>query len=276
MDDHAWFEGDPGEPLGLWWREEPPALEWPDLRRVRFEYTSRGERVPGRLWLPAGGGPPCPLVVLEHGATGAKDAPYIAQIGAPWVRGGAALLSIDLPLHGERTNPKLGAALLAGLGLAGRPTPTARAVVEDFVRQAVVDLERAVDAAAQLPGVDASRTVYAGLSLGAIVGATYCAVDPRPRAAALALAGGGFGGPRVDPVKHVARIAPRPILFVNMTGDEVVSRAASEALHAAAREPKQVVWFEGRHRELPGRGVKAMWTFLRRHLEGPAEPGPRP
>jgi dienelactone hydrolase len=270
VDDDAWFQCDPGEPLGLWWRDEPTAPEWPDLRRVQFEYTSHGERVPGRLWLSADAGPPRPLVVLEHGATGAKDAPYIAQIGAPWVRGGAALLSIDLPLHGERANPKLGAALLAGLGLAGRPTPAARVVVEAFVRQAVRDLQRALDAASQLPGVDASRTAYAGLSLGAIVGATYCAVDPRPRAAALALAGGGFGGPRVDPVTHVARIAPRPILFVNMTGDEVVSRAASEALHAAAGEPKQVIWFDGSHRELPGRGAKAMWAFLRRHLETPA------
>jgi dienelactone hydrolase len=270
VDDRAWFECDRSEPLGLWWRDEPTAPEWPDLRRVQFEYASRGERVPGRLWLPAQAGPPRPLVVLEHGATGAKDAPYIAQIGAPWVREGVALLSIDLPLHGERANPKLGPALLAGLGLVGRPTPAARVVVEEFVRQAVCDLKRALDAAAQLPGVDASRTAYAGLSLGGIVGATYCAVDPRPRAAALALAGGGFGGPRVDPVAHVAGIAPRPILFVNMTGDEIVPRAASEALHAAAREPKQVVWFDGGHRELPGRGAKAMWAFLRRHLETPA------
>ena len=115
--------------------------------------------------------------------------------------------------------------------------------------------------------VDASRAAYAGLSLGAIVGALYCAVDPRPRAAALALAGGGFGGPRVDPVKYVAGIAPRPVLFVNMSGDETVPRAASEALHAAAREPKQVLWFDGGHRELPGRAAKAMWAFLQRHLE---------
>jgi fermentation-respiration switch protein FrsA (DUF1100 family) len=71
-------------------------------------------------------------------------------------------------------------------------------------------------------------------------------------------------------VAWVAGIAPRPVLFVNMNGDETVSRAASEALHAAAREPKQVMWFDGGHRELPGRAAKAMWTFLRRHLETPA------
>jgi fermentation-respiration switch protein FrsA (DUF1100 family) len=93
-------------------------------------------------------------------------------------------------------------------------------------------------------------------------------VDPRPRAAALALGGGGFGDPEVDPARHLPRFAPRPVLFVNMKGDEAVPPSSSEALFAAAGEPKEIVWFEGGHRELPGRALKAMWLFLRRHLLG--------
>jgi hypothetical protein len=137
----------------------------------------------------------------------------MAQVAAPWVRGGAAVLSIDFPLHGERVSAKLSGLLHEGLGLGGRASALGRRVLEEFVRQAVVDLQRALDAASRLPELDAKRTVYAGLSLGSIVGATYLGVDPRPRAAALALGGGGFGGPLADPCAHVARFAPRPLLF---------------------------------------------------------------
>ncbi len=78
--------------------------------------------------------------------------------------------------------------------------------------------------------------------------------------------GGGFGGPALDPAARVARIAPRPLLFVNMRGDRTVRLAATEALYAAAAEPKQIHWFDGDHRDLSGRGFKLMWRFLAQHL----------
>ncbi|MDJ0851450.1 MAG: acetylxylan esterase [Myxococcota bacterium] len=260
------FRPDPAEPLGLWRGPAAPDPAASDLRVERLEYTSRGDRVPARLLLPPEGDGPFPLVLLQHGANGGKDAPYMAQVGAPWVRKGAALLSIDFPLHGERYSAKLSGLLRGALGLEGRPTDTGRTILGEFVRQSVLDLQRALDAAAALPEVDASRVVYAGLSLGSIVGATYCSIDPRPRAAALALGGGGFGD-AVDPCRHVARVAPRPLLFVNATRDETISRAATEALYEAAAEPKQLLWFEAGHQDLPGRAMKEMWLFLERHLE---------
>jgi dienelactone hydrolase len=262
----ALFQPDADEPLGLWRRDEAPPESHPDLRAHAFEFSSRGDRVPGRLLLPPEARGPVPLVLLQHGASGSKDEPYMLQVAAPWVRGGVAVASIDFPLHGARANPKMARLLRDGLGLEGRPSQAGRRVLREFVRQAVLDLRRTLDAAAQLPGVDTGRVGYAGLSLGSIVGATFCGIDPRPRAAALALGGGGFGGPDVDPVVHLPRFAPRPVLFVNMKGDETVPAPASEALFAAAGEPKEIVWFEGGHRELPGRGIKAMWLFLRRHL----------
>jgi dienelactone hydrolase len=254
------------EPLGLWCGE-PAALEGrPDLRALAFEYASRGDRVPGRLLLPEAGSEPLPLVLLEHGAGGSRLAPYMLQVAAPWVAAGAAVASIDLPLHGERANTKLGHVLAAALSNGEPPNGDARLLTSEFLRQAVVDLQRLVDVAARLPRVDASRVAYAGLSLGSLVGAAYCAADTRPCAAAFALGGGGFGDPEIDPVHHVGRIAPRPLLFVNATRDETVSRSAAEALHAAAREPKQVLWFDAGHRDLPGRALAAMWGFLRLHL----------
>ena len=70
----------------------------------------------------------------------------------------------------------------------------------------------------------------------------------------------------MDPALRVERIAPRPLLLVNMRGDRTVSPAATEKLFAAAAEPKQLHWFDGDHRDLPGRGFKLMWRFLSEHL----------
>ncbi len=262
------FQADRGEPLGLWQRPEPAPESHPDLRALASEYTSRGDRVPGRLLLPPTGDGPFPLVLLQHGNQGSKDAPYMLAVAAPWVRNGVAVASIDFPLHGERANAKLMKLLGEALGGEGKPTPAGEAVLREFVRQAVIDLQRALDAAEELPRVDARRVAYAGLSLGSIVGATFCAIDPRPCAAALVLGGGGFGPPEVDPAHHVGRFAPRPILFINASRDERVPRAAAEALYAAAGEPKEMLWFDSAHDDLPGRALKAIWLFLQSQLFG--------
>ena len=136
----------------------------------------------------------------------------------------------------------------------------------EFVRQAVCDLGRTLDALATHPELETSRCAYASFSMGTILGASFCAADPRPCAAALAIGGGGFGPPEVDPARWIGRFAPRPVLFVNASRDERVPRAASEALFAAAGEPKEIAWFDCGHSELPGAALKTMWTFLRRHL----------
>jgi hypothetical protein len=172
--------------------------------------------------------------------------------------------SIDFPLHGERASAKLSERLLASLA-PGAPEGGA-ALWLAFGAQAVVDLGRALDAVATHPEVDVGRAVYAGFSLGTLLGAPFCAGEPRVRAAALAIGGGGLGPPALDPARHIAGFAPRPVLFVNATRDERIPRERAESLHAAAREPKQVLWFECGHAELPGRALKAMWSFLRPHL----------
>ena len=260
------FLDDRSEPLGLWTREAKPPEDHPDLRALRIEYSSRGDRVPGRLLLPPEGEGPFALVLLQHGLWGSKDAPYLDTTAAPWVRAGAAVASIDFPLHGERTDAKLAPRLAAALDPVGEFDPTTGAVIAEWARQSVLDLKRALDALQRLPAIDGARIAYAGFSLGAIVGATFCSLDPRPRAAALALGGGGIGPAEVDPARHVARFAPRPLLFVNATGDETISREASEALFEAAGEPKEILWFDGTHTSLPGKALKAMWLFLQRHL----------
>ena len=99
-----------------------------------------------------------------------------------------------------------------------------------------------------------------------ILGSLFIPYDARVRAAALAVGGAGIGPKAIDPVAHIGGFAPRPLLFVNATRDERIPRAAAEALHAAARDPKEVLWFDAGHRDLPGRALKAMWSFLAAQL----------
>lgn len=256
------------EPLELWVRAIAPPDSLADLRCVRLEFSSRGDRVAARLLLPTHVEAPFPLILLQHGAGGAKDADYLDFTAGPWVRGGAAVASIDFPLHGERYSAKLTSRLLDGLAADRKRSlvPEPRLWTE-FVSQAVHDLQRALDSLSGLPEIDSTRIAYASFSLGTIIGGTFLGIDPRPRAAALAIGGGGFGPKQVDPVEHIGRFAPRPLLMVNATRDERIPRRSTEALFAAAGEPKRLEWFEASHQGLPGRALKSMWIFLKENLD---------
>jgi len=184
----------------------------------------------------------------------------------PWVRGGAAVLAIDLPLHGERASAKLSERVLGAIHAGAEPSALERSLWIDWVRQAVADLQRGVHAAGEHPAVDAARIGYVGFSLGALVGSVFCADEPRLAGAALAIGGAGLGPREVDPAVFVPRIAPRPLLFVSALEDETIPRRCAEALHAAAKETKEVLWYACGHTNLPGAALKAIWTFLRKQL----------
>jgi dienelactone hydrolase len=251
------------EPLAGWAAVLRARSGGEGTRAFRFEYSSRGDRVPGLLLLPAEGAGPFPLVLLQHGAGGSKEADSLDAARLPWVRRGLAVASIDFPLHGERASAKLTELLLAALAQppAARDADS-RALWDDFARQSVHDLARALDALAPHPELDAGRVAYAGFGMGAILGALFCPYEPRLRGAALALGGAGFGPPALDPARHIAGFAGRPLLLLNATRDERIPRAAAEALHAAAGEPKRLLWFESGHSDLPGIALEAIWRFL--------------
>lgn len=57
-------------------------------------------------------------------------------------------------------------------------------------------------------------------------------------------------GSTYDPVRFVAQISPRPVLFVHGDQDEVVPLTMSEQLFQAAKEPKRIrIWKGARHLE---------------------------
>ena len=274
MPNPSFFRTDPQECRATRIRDAGTHATLPDLRRLEIEFTSRGDRVPGRILLPpppddAGDpAPPYPLVLLQHGAGGSKDAPYLDAAAGPWVRAGAAVLSFDFPLHGERVSDKMTEQLLAIIA-----TPQANndgfssLLWEEFVRQSVIDLQSALDAAEQVAQIDAKRVVFAGFSLGSILGAIFCGLDPRPRAAALAIGGGGFGPSHLDPASYIGQFAPRPLLLLGADKDDRVPRCRTERLYEAACAPKEIEWYDVAHAEIPGVAFKRMWEFLRPHLE---------
>jgi len=261
------------EPLGLWVRKATRLEAHPALRVREFEFSSRGDRVPGRLLLPATGSGPHPLVMLQDAAGAAAATSSALATDGPWAAGGVAVASIDLPLHGARSDQKL----LARLPAPGEPAPDPRraALAFEFARQAVIDLERTLDALAAVEWIDAERIVYVGRGAAAAAGAAFCALDGRPCAAVLAFAEGGPGRPELDPAHHVPRIAPRPLLLVASESDADGSADALAAAATGAGSPvaslrcaPPVGGAEGAG-ELPPAVLEDIWDFAMRELGGP-------
>ena len=164
----------------------------------------------------------------------------------------------------------------------GSPRPDALTFLRDIprIRQAFLDtppaLMVALDYLLARPEVDRQRVEAIGVSLGAPFVTIAGALDERftrvwalhgsggsytpleaqmrreipfgpARVVAAAIANLIIAGPRLDPVRWVAKIAPRPFVMVNASDDERLPRSAIESLYASAREPKELVWMEGAH-----------------------------
>ena len=253
------------EPVGLWTASAAAPADAPNLRARRFEYSSRGDRVPGLLLLPAEGEGPFPLVLLQHGAGGSKDAAYLDAARLPWVQRGVAVASIDFPLHGERASAKLSEQLLAATVAvrAIRPRGHDRAV-ERIRAAGGADLGARSTRSPRSPSWMRSASPTPASASARSSARSSAPTDPRA-ARRRARARRRRHRPAATSIRPrtSARFAPRPLLFVNATRDERIPRAAAEALHAAAREPKEIAWFEcGHTRPARPRGLKAMWSFL--------------
>lgn len=53
----------------------------------------------------------------------------------------------------------------------------------------------------------------------------------------------------IEPLNHVRRIAPRPVLFQNAEKDEMIPRACVEELYNKAGTPKDIKWYDCGHQE---------------------------
>lgn len=244
-------------------REDEPVQSGPCLvQQVSFDGAD-GERVPGVLYRPIGEDRPR-CVLFLHGYGGKKEHALLAA--TVLLPQGFAVMAIDARLHGEREEP--GKALLSPESLAdGRP-----------LVNTVIDNRRAIDYLQSREDLNAEDLGLVGVSMGGILGGVLAAVDERVDAAALLVAGGRWDlvaansehpsarrirslglSPEqiqqvtatVDPVNFVGHISPRPVLMVNGEQDMIIPKACAEALHAAAADPKQVIWYDGGHADVP-------------------------
>lgn len=226
---------------------------------LKVVYTSvHNERVSGLLSIPKGVPQPPPVIILLHGLGDSKTVDYIEAGHAQMLNSGLAVFRIDIANHGERKKQDYPFDLTGGYKYWTR----------DLLTQTVFDLRRAIDWLETRPEIDEQSIGYYGISLGGVIGTIFCGVEERVKVPVIALAGGNlnlmFGKEMIseetrnylsviEPRNFVAQISPRPLLMINAEEDEVIPPIMSKLLFQRAREPKHIVWFPTRHRELPVR-----------------------
>ena len=210
--------------------------------QVTLELEAEKEHVPAILLVPDGVRGSRPGALLLHGFTSRKER-MAEGIGRALLARGVATLSIDLPLHGAREGSIDELSLRNPLQLIGA------------WRLAVTEVRLSLDYLTQLAVVDAGRLALVGYSLGSFLSVVAAADDDRVRA--MLLASGGDLPDRTpfaalvraaaDPLRSVRKFAGRPLLMVNGRYDRTVTSAQAERLYEAAREPKEIHWYNGGH-----------------------------
>ena len=210
-----------------------------NFTKYRIEFNGiEGDRVPGHLYLPKEIRGRVPAVLVQHGVGDKKHAKYIVECCRMLTARGIIALAIDAPERGERKRPSKDGPAMWNLP-----------AVRKWFQQHCGDYSRALDYLATRPDVDARRLGYVGFSWGAITGVTFTAHDPRVRAMTSVVGGGLLSllGKKLDPVANVGRIAPRPLMFLNATKDQIVLRPFATALHKAAGKDAIVKWYDTDH-----------------------------
>ena len=217
--------------------------------------------VPGVLRLPNATGP-VPAALLLHGYASRKE-DMAESVGVALLPLGIASFSIDLPLHGERSDP---------LELRSMRNPFELA---ERWRTAIEEAQLALRFLSARPEIDRNCLALIGYSLGAYLALAVAERDSAPRAVVLAAGGDLPDFPLAsliravaDPLKGVRALAGRPLLMVHGRRDNTILPAQASRLFEAASEPKEIQWWDAGHR-LPDAAVlrAAAWLEHRlRHL----------
>lgn len=222
-----------------------------DLREVLFSFELDGETVPGLMYLPAETEAPIPLVLLQHPGLGSKEDYFVADAAKQWARRGWACAGLDAPRHGDRRN-------YDPMSLF-RDKSQYPAITAAFARE----VSTAIDLLAEEFPMDLSRLGFVGYSLGSMLGIRAVAEDGRFKAAAFCLVGeGGLVG-NVDGEDGVAtKLGSVAVRIVGKLQDELIPRAATEALYNAIPGEKDIKWLPGGHYEIGPDVIKAASDWL--------------
>ncbi len=220
------------------------------------------------------------LFVILGGQRAGKEAALLF----PDTRG-TVVAAIEYPYHGA-PNPK-------GVAVVGQVPAIRRAILDTPPA-----LMLALDHLLAMRDVDTTRVELIGASFGAPFAAIVAALDQRVtrlwllhaaadpyrllehnmhnyigvaplRATAAGIANVLIAGPRLDPARWVARVAPRPVIMINALEDERIPRVLVDRLYASAAEPKARHWLPGLHmqrnrRDVLGALVDTVMAFAQR------------
>jgi dipeptidyl aminopeptidase/acylaminoacyl peptidase len=167
----------------------------------------------------------------------------------------------------------------------------------EFTVQMTKDVRRALDVLFAQPGLDTTRVAVVGHDFGAMWGALAAAEDPRVTHVAYAAGTSSFadwylytpkreGADRdafvaklapLDPIAHLPKIAPRPLLLQFGTRDEHVKNESATAQASAAKEPKTVKVYQNAGHELTyqARVDRLAWLREQFRLSPAATPTPK-
>jgi len=251
--------------------------------RRRLEVDGQTGTVPGLLTLPAAGATPPTLLLLGHGGGGGKDERRFPEMAARFAAElDAAVLAIDGPAHGERA-PKGDDPVT--VFRAGR-----RALVDpDMPARFADDWARSV-AACRDAGIGVTTLLYAGFSMGTLLGVPAVAHLGDVHGAVFGVGGVPRQGGVADLVRGIAgvaaativeeeddaalrgrivveaarRVTGTEVLMLNMTKDVVFPISGAFELFDAFTCPKRIAFWEGGHTELPPEAMAMAHAFFRR------------
>ena len=157
----------------------------------------------------------------------------------------------------------------------------------EFTVQMTRDVKRALDVLLAQPGIDRTRVAVVGHDFGAMWGALAAAGDPRVTHFVYAAGTRSFtdwylytpkreGADRdafvaklapLDPIAHLPKIAPRPVLLQFGTRDEHVKNDAATAQADATKEPRTVKMYQNAGHELTYQARVDRLQWLREQFE---------
>lgn len=277
----ALYDIDHSIPLEAVVQPAPPLKnETTRLKELRTRHLVRfvsacDQRVPCILAIPKKRSPRAPAVILLAGSGGHKDTDYVRITSDMLNTMGIITLSMDAQYHGDR----------ARKGRSGDIHFIQNVTNRDAWVQTVRDLRRCVDYLLSRKDVDPERIGFVGFSQGAMLGATFLGVEPRVKAACLAVPGAGFvewarrlgiasgdtrsleiGAAMTDPIHFIRRFSPRPLLILAARKDELIPASATEALVGAAGPGHRVIWYHSGHVLPPNALVGDLRNFVAEHL----------
>ncbi|HUE99666.1 MAG TPA: prolyl oligopeptidase family serine peptidase [Anaerolineales bacterium] len=141
---------------------------------------------------------------------------------------------------------------------------------EDDARNSVeevVNIRRALDLLLSQPNIDPKRFAYVGHDFGGMYGVLAGSLDQRTTHYVLMTSTPGFpdwylylpkleGEAReafirqmseIDPITHISNLSPADVFFQFATDDFHVPKERAEEFFAAAKDPKEMKWYEAGH-----------------------------